>query len=1009
MKLTALILSVITSMSWMGCRVQAEEKCWVGAGDLFTNDNKPLPLKHTDVKINVTGPIASVQVEQTFTNPYDQRLEAVYTFPLPSDSAVYDMSLSLGDRTIRSLIKRREEAQQIYQQARQGGQLTGLLEQERPNIFTTSVANIAPGQEVRVQIKYRQRLPYDDGGFSLRFPLVVAPRYIPGQPTGQQGGGWSPDTTDVPDASRITPPVLKPDKRPGYGLSLSVNIDAGFPIQRLECGSHRISMTELGPGRYHVQLARDDEIPNRDFVLEYKLAGRQTQAAALAAKAEDGAGYFMLMALPPLDYAVGDIQPKDITFIIDTSGSMSGAKIEQAKNALRALVHGLNPQDALNIIRFSSDFSSFSPSPVPFTQQNVDRADAYIDQLQAGGGTEMLPPLLYALKQSRQPGRLPLVVFLTDAQVGNEKQILKAIHDHLGDARLYSLGVDVAPNDYLLRKMAELGRGTVEFVLPTQNLEEVIARFQNRIASPVLTNVSVDGKDLITDGIYPSPVPDVFLARPLMLVGRVSNPISQVITLRGLSAAGPVSLPVHLDFSRPTAEAAVLATLWARARVDALLDRLYTNPDDEALKQEITALALHHRLLSPFTSLVAVEEQLVPSPDGGPPKTVVVPVPLPEGWDYEAVFGDSRHNRGGLMTSAVLMMKQVSVLPSAAPNHTAGGVVGGVIAGGGKLPSALSASPSGAAGGRSYGPVERTEAPLTTLATKEDRLQALARYLVRQQRVEGWWTDNPNRSVTAEDLATTAMVVLAYVGGGHTDRAGYYQAQVRRALEYLVRAADSSGSLKGLSGADGHVQAQALALWAMAESYAATGNWRYRVAAAKMLSALLQLRTGHGLWPARAGGAPDATTTAWAALALRSCQQAGVPVEPEVLATAARSIRSLPQASLIERSLVQHLAGQASLPAARQQMMAELTKRLSAVKDSTHLEWAALALLTARALGLSELTQLETQALDAVSAQQLAHGKEAGSFQLEAGHPVTISARAYLLLSVAQARWAALR
>jgi hypothetical protein len=619
----------------------------------------------------------------------------------------------------------------------------------------------------------------------------------------------------------------------------------------------------------------------------------------------------------------------------------------------------------------------------------------------------MLPPLLHALKQPREEGRLPLIVFLTDAQVGNESQILRAIQDHLGSARLYSLGVDVAPNDYLLRKMAELGRGTVEFVLPSQNLEEVIARFQNRIASPVLTNVSVDWRGAAVDGVYPAPVPDVFLARPLVLVGRVSRPGNHAITLRGMSVAGSVSLPLRVDFDRPTTNSTTLARLWARARLDALADRLYAKPNDDATKQEMTELALNHKLMSPFTSFVAVEERVVPSPEGGPPKTVVVPVPLPEGWDYEAVFGPERRERGGAVAYSAL-----SLYRSAAPGSVAGGIVGGVTADSAKsMPSASTLpTPSSAGAGIGYGPGEsRAREPLIPLATKEDRIQAVARYLVRQQRVDGLWSDELRKPTTVADIQTTAIVLLAYVGGGHTDRAGYYQVQVRRALEQLIRSTDSSGMLKGLSGSDGQVQAQALALWAMAESYAATHNARYQSAATKMLTALLQLRTPPGLWPARIGGPPDATTTAWAALAVKSCQQAGVPVEREVLTVTARAISSLPQASLIESSLVQLLAGRSLSSAVQRELTVELTQHLSTIENSAHVESATLALMAARALGAQTLNQVEAPLLKAISHQQLAQGKEAGSFSLEAGHPVTASARAYLLLSVAHANWAALQ
>jgi Ca-activated chloride channel family protein len=1012
MKVISLALSFLLGLTLTGCQaqavVQADSLC--GAGDLLAKGDKPLPLKHTDVKINVTGLVASVQVEQTFTNPYQERIEAVYIFPLPSEAAVDDMVMKIGDRTIRSLVKRREEAKQIYEQAKQTGQQAGLLEQERPNIFTTSVANIAPGDEVRIQIHYTQLLPYDDGGFRLRFPMVVGPRYIPGKPAGKQGPGSVPDTRQVPDASRITPPVLRPEKRPGYNISLSVDIDAGLPIQHIKSGSHQISMSDLGPGRYHITLARKDEMPNKDFVLDYKLAGPRTQAVALTSRGADGTGYFMLMAVPPGDYLIGDIYAKEAIFVIDTSGSMSGPKIVQAKNALRAFVHGLNPQDAFNIIRFSSDFSYFSPKSVPFIEENLQRADAYIDQLQANGGTEMLPALMHALKQPRDEGRLPVIVFLTDAQVGNENEILKAIQQHLGDARLYTFGVDTAPNDYLLRKMAELGRGTVEYVLPSQNLEEVIARFQNRIASPVMADVRIDWKGWIVDGVYPSPIPDLFLAKPVVLYGRVMRPGNHTINLRGMSAGGMVTIPVQVDFKRATADQATLAALWARARIDALSDLLHTNPGDDAAKEEIANLAMTYKLMSQFTSFVAVEERIVASPDGGPPKTVVVPVPLPESWDYDAVFGKrgqrpfpGRHYIVGSGPAMTATLRQAGSVPQ---SGASGGIVGGVPGTTGRDTAKLPAStpPPYNSAGESV-----ADAVSISLATDEERLQAVARYLMREQRVNGLWTDRQTNRVTADDLQTTALALLGYLAGEHTDRAGHYQAQVRRALGQLTSSIDADGQLKGLQGQDSQVQTQALALWAMAESFAATGSSHYKAAAEKLLAGLLQLRAPNGLWPARAGEQPDITATAWAALALRSAQKAGLSVDQKMLEAVARAATAPASASPVEQALIEWAAGQSLSKTRQAQLTTILNSRSLTLNTPERLTTATLDLLAARLLGDQARAQIERKALQALTAKQQTQGKLAGGFALDAGHPVAASARAYLLLNIGHAQWAVFR
>ncbi len=1001
MKLVLFLLNFTIVMLALGCRIEARQKepAWVGAGDLLVDGEKPLPLKHTDVRIRITGLVASVQVEQVFTNPLDERIEAVYTFPLPAQAAVYDMSMKIGDRIIRRVVKRREEARRLYERAKRTGRRAGLLEQERPNIFTTSVANIAPGDEVRIRLHFFQVLPYDDGGFRLRFPMVVAPRFIPGEPTGKQGTGWSPDTTDVPDASRVTPPVLKPEMRPGYNISLSVDIESGLPIQHLQCPSHRISIAELGPGHSRVELVRKDEFPNRDFVLEYQLAGDHIQATALTARDEDGKGYFLLMVVPPIDYVIDEIQSKEITFIIDTSGSMTGAKIEQAKNALRALIHGLNPQDAFNIIRFSNNFSAFAPRPVPFTQENVDRADAYIDELQAGGGTMMLPPLLHALDQPHDEHRLPLIVFLTDGQVGNEAQILRAVKQRVGRARIYTFGVDTAPNDYLLRKMAEFGRGTFEFVLPSQDLEEVITRFQNRIASPVLTDVSVDWGGLSVDGVYPTPLPDVFLARPLVLIGRVWRPEAKTVKLRGQSVAGPIERSLRVTFDHPTADALTLSTLWARARIEALSDRLVAHPDDEAAKQEIIQLALTHKLMSPFTAFVAVEEKTVRSAEGGPPKTIVVPVPLPEGWDYEAVFG--RERRAPIGNAAAFMSPALTAAPA---RDISGGVIGGVVAESARAhagPPIAMPSPAPTASP----PPARD---LVSLATKEDRLRAVARYLLRHQRVNGVWMEASQRQPTVGAIQTTAITLLAYLANGHTDRAGSYQAQVRRALDYLIHTLRTP-LWDQLPGSEGGVRAHALATWAMVESFAATHSSRYRTAATEMLHRLLKLRVNRGLWPDHIGGPVDATTSTWALLAARSARRAGLSIDDDIFSAAARAIKAASSLPSFQRRLIQVLAGRSLSSNVARALATKLVDAQLTVTEPEHLESLAMKMILARLLGGSTSAQLEAKALEALQTKQSARGKQAGGFQLDAGSPIATSARAFLLLSIAHAQWAALQ
>jgi Ca-activated chloride channel family protein len=962
----------------------------VTSGALLKDGDQPLPLKHTDVTIQVTGLIATVQVEQVFTNPHQERIEAVYVFPLPSDASVNDMAMKIGDRRIRSLVKEREEARHIYRDAKHTGRRATLLEQERPNIFTTSVANIGPGEEISIQIRYLQRLPYDDGGFRLSFPMVVGPRYIPGQPTGKQAGGWAPDTTEVPDASRITPPVPRPETRPGYDISVRVDLDAGLPIHRLSSPSHQITFAQTSATGYHIELARINEIPNKDFVLEYKLAGKQPQASVVSSRGQDESAYFLLMIVPPIDTAVSDIRPKEAIFIIDTSGSMSGPKIAQAKNALRAFVHGLNPHDSFNIIRFGSDFSYLSKESLPFTEESVERADEYIDRLDAAGGTEMLAPLRHALELPRDPRRLPIIIFLTDGQVGNEAQILKEVQEHLGPARIFTFGVDTAPNDYLLRKLAELGRGTFEFVLPTQNLEEVVARFQNRIASPLLTNVKVGWSGLDVEDVYPTPIPDLFAAQPLVLYGKVRKPMNKTITLRGETASGGAALPIRLDFTKAAADHSTLAALWARARIEQLSDRLHRSPDDTGAKEEIIRLALAHRLMSPYTAFVVVEEKTEPSSEGGEPRTILVPVPLPEGWDYDAVFGPP-------LVDAVSTMYLMSADLSS---------VGGPLLA--ATPAASFARKATPARVMHLAAFEETSAqPAITLTTIEDRLQAVARYLLRHQTVSGWWTDRRTTTPTAEDIQTTCLALLAYLGEGHTDRAGHYQAQVRRALDGLMGWLDGSGRLKGLVGQDQEVPAQALAPWVMAESYAATGSERYRAAAEKMLQALVQLRTPEGLWPTRAGGPSDIMATAWAALALKGGERAGLPVEWDKLA-ACPTFKAFADIAPVEQALVQLLTDTPLDETDRERLKVNLAELKWALNAPQEVEQAVRALIVARWLDPTLLAAMESAMLNIIAQKQVTQGQAAGSCPLYAGQPVGASARAYMLLGIGRARWVAL-
>ena len=371
------------------------------------------PLKHTAVNAEISGMLARVTVVQEFHNSFSETIEAVYAFPLPHEAAVDKMTMLVGERLIQAEIKRRDDARSIYERARDSGQAAGLLEQERPNIFTQSVANILPGDNIKITISYVEVLKYEEGNYEFVFPMVVGPRYIPGYPTGRQGGGWSPDTSRVPDASRITPPVTPTGTRAGHDVSIEVTLDAGLPIGYLGSKTHEIDLQRLNTNQALVRLRHRDVIPNKDFILRYDIAGQAIGAAVLAHRSSRG-GFFTLIVQPPERITAADVSPKELIFVLDTSGSMSGFPIEKAKEAMKIALDGLNPQDTFNLITFSGDTAILFPEPVPASPENLRMAQLFLQSRSGSGGTEMMRAIRAALETSERSGRMRIVCFMTD-------------------------------------------------------------------------------------------------------------------------------------------------------------------------------------------------------------------------------------------------------------------------------------------------------------------------------------------------------------------------------------------------------------------------------------------------------------------------------------------------------------------------------------------------------------------------------------------------------------------
>src|SRR5215217_6174883 len=372
------------------------------------------PLKHTDVKAEISGFISRVTVTQQFENPFKEKIEAAYTFPLPQNAAVDDMTMIVGNRTVRGKILPREEAQAVYDAAKSNGQVAGLLDQERPNIFTQSVANILPGAEVKITISYVETLSYVNGAYEFVFPMVVGPRYVPGSATSSnRGNGFAPDTDRVPDASRITPKAPPAGMRSGHDISLEVTLDAGLIIDNIDSKTHPTDIQRPDAHSARLRLKDSETIPNKDFVLRYDVAGQAIQDALLTHRSEKG-GFFTLILQPPERVTAQDVTPKELVFVLDTSGSMEGFPIEKAKETMKLALDSLYPSDTFNLITFAGDTRILFPEPVPATPANLNKAQAFLSGSEGSGGTEMMKAIKAALAPSDDQSHIRIVCFMTE-------------------------------------------------------------------------------------------------------------------------------------------------------------------------------------------------------------------------------------------------------------------------------------------------------------------------------------------------------------------------------------------------------------------------------------------------------------------------------------------------------------------------------------------------------------------------------------------------------------------
>ena len=565
-------------------------------------------LLNTEVDMQINGLVARVSVRQEFRNEGTDWAEGVYVFPLPDKAAIDRLRLHIGDRFIEAEIREKAQAKKEYEQAKREGKKASLVEQQRPNMFTTSVANIAPGELVVVEIEYLEDLRYDNGSFSIRFPLTITPRYIPGAASelpDREGSGWAANTDVVEDASRITPPMVAVTR--GHRVSMNINVNAGMPLEIIASRYHPVNISETND-RYSISLAGGTVPMDHDFELLWRPARGAAPMAMVFTETINGEPYYLLMVMPPsADTASANIMPREMIFIIDTSGSMHGTSIVQAKKALRRALQGLRPGDRFNIIAFSSRPNPMSRSSVVANLQNLATAESFVGSLQASGGTEMRAALELAMYLPPEESHLRQIIFITDGAVGNESELFKLIENKLGNGRLFTVGIGSAPNSWFMRKSAEVGRGTFTMISALHEVGEKMDRLFAKIEQPQVTNISVAWPANVIAETYPSVVPDLYLGEPVTIKARIRGELGADarVGISGDSVGGAWFQEMELGSEE---QSSGIGALWARARISHLMDDQRRGASPDEIRDAIVETALKHHLVSKHTSLVAIDK-----------------------------------------------------------------------------------------------------------------------------------------------------------------------------------------------------------------------------------------------------------------------------------------------------------------------------------------------------------------------------------------------------------------
>jgi Ca-activated chloride channel homolog len=593
-----------------------------------------LPLKATSALVNISGVIADITVTQVYKNEGMKAIEAIYIFPASTRAAVYGMKMVIGKRVIEAKIKKRDDARRDYEEARNQGKSASLLEQQRPNVFQMTVANIMPGDEIKVELKYTELLIPTDRVYEFTYPTVVGPRY-----------SNMKEATAAPSDKWVKNPYFHEGEKPTYSFNIVVNIAAGMPIKDLASISHKVNTAYTGTSTARVVLHESDKSGgNRDYILRYRLAGNRIASGLLLFQGEKE-NFFLLMMQPPKKVTNAQIPGREYIFIVDVSGSMYGFPLEISKRLLRTLIGNLRPSDRFNVLLFSGGSTVLSEESLPATSENIDKAINAIDRQKGGGGTELLPALKRALSLKRTDRFSRSIVIATDGYVSVEEAAFDFIRNHLGDANMFAFGIGSSVNRHLIEGMAHVGMGESFVITKPDEAPAQAERFQKMIQSPVLTSVKIEFNGLNTYDVEPASLPDVFAERPVIVFGKWRGKLRGKIGLTGISGAGVYSDSIEVSATQPQKSNEALRYLWARHRITLLSDYNKLRSDDKRIR-EVTELGLTYNLLTAYTSFVAIDNQI--RNVEGKPETVNQPLPLPQGVSDYAV-GES-----GVMKSMAL-------------------------------------------------------------------------------------------------------------------------------------------------------------------------------------------------------------------------------------------------------------------------------------------------------------------------------------------------------------------